>query len=66
MLLMELSVKHVLLELELLSPASRFLMARSVGCILAEMLGNKAVFPGKNYVDQLSKIFDIMGTPTYA
>lgn len=36
----------------------------SVGCILAEMLGNKAVFPGKNYVDQLSKIFDVMGTPT--
>jgi len=35
----------------------------SIGCILAEMLGNKAVFPGKNYVDQLSKIFEIMGTP---
>lgn len=35
----------------------------SIGCILAEMLGNKALFPGKNYVDQLSKIFEIMGTP---
>jgi serine/threonine protein kinase len=38
-------------------------MHRSIGCILAEMLGNKALFPGKNYVDQLSKIFEIMGTP---
>lgn len=35
----------------------------SIGCIVAEMLGNKALFPGKNYVDQLSKIFEIMGTP---
>lgn len=35
----------------------------SIGCILAEMLGNKALFPGKNYVDQLAKIFEIMGTP---
>lgn len=28
----------------------------SIGCILAEMLGNKPLFPGKNYVDQLNKV----------
>ncbi len=36
----------------------------SVGCIFAEMLGRKPLFPGKNFVDQLSLIFDVIGTPT--
>eukprot|EP00053_Salpingoeca_punica_P015493 m.143016 g.143016 ORF g.143016 m.143016 type:complete len:376 (+) comp16729_c1_seq1:255-1382(+) len=35
----------------------------SVGCILAEMLNNTPLFPGKNYVDQLNKIFAVNGTP---
>lgn len=28
----------------------------SVGCILAEMLSNRPIFPGKHYLDQLSHI----------
>lgn len=36
----------------------------SIGCILAEMLGNRPLFPGKNYVDQLGKIFNVIGTPS--
>jgi len=36
----------------------------SVGCILAELLGRKPLFQGKNYKHQLSVIFDILGRPT--
>jgi serine/threonine protein kinase len=35
----------------------------SVGCIIAEMIGRKPIFPGKNFVDQLTLIFDVIGTP---
>lgn len=35
----------------------------SVGCIFAEILGRKALFPGKNFMHQLSLIFDVIGTP---
>lgn len=28
----------------------------SVGCILAEMLSNRPIFPGKHYLDQLNHI----------
>ncbi|EGD80437.1 CMGC/MAPK/ERK1 protein kinase [Salpingoeca rosetta] len=35
----------------------------SLGCILAEMLSNRAIFPGKNYLDQINKILDIIGSP---
>ena len=35
----------------------------SVGCIFAEILGRKALFPGKNFLHQLSLIFDVLGTP---
>lgn len=28
----------------------------SVGCILAEMLSNEPIFPGKHYLDQLNHI----------
>ena len=35
----------------------------SVGCIFAELVTKKALFPGKNEEDQLLKIFKIMGTP---
>ncbi|CDR46032.1 CYFA0S21e01266g1_1 [Cyberlindnera fabianii] len=35
----------------------------SVGCILAELLGGKPIFQGKDYVDQLNKILYIVGTP---
>ena len=36
----------------------------SVGCILAELLGRKPLFPGKDYVDQLNLITKMLGSPT--
>jgi len=35
----------------------------SVGCILAELLTKRAIFPGKNEIDQLDLIFKLCGTP---
>ena len=35
-----------------------------VGCILAEMLTNKALLQGDSDIDQVNKIFDLLGTPT--
>lgn len=34
-----------------------------VGCILGEMVGTKAMFPGKNNKGQLCHIFDVCGAP---
>ncbi|EMP25250.1 Mitogen-activated protein kinase 7 [Chelonia mydas] len=36
----------------------------SVGCIFAEMLGRKQLFPGKNYIHQLQLIMTVLGTPS--
>ncbi|KAK9479909.1 kinase-like domain-containing protein [Lipomyces japonicus] len=36
----------------------------SVGCILAEMLNGKPLFPGKDYHHQLTLILEVLGTPT--
>lgn len=36
----------------------------SVGCILAELLLGKPMFPGRDYHHQLSLILDILGTPS--
>lgn len=36
----------------------------SVGCILAELLLRKPLFPGGNHIEQLKIIFKILGTPT--
>lgn len=36
----------------------------SVGCILAEMLGNRPLFPGNHYLNQLRRIFEIIGSPS--
>nr|XP_018260885.1 CMGC/MAPK protein kinase [Kwoniella dejecticola CBS 10117]OBR83043.1 CMGC/MAPK protein kinase [Kwoniella dejecticola CBS 10117] len=35
----------------------------SIGCILAELLGGKPLFKGKDYVDQLNLILSVLGTP---
>lgn len=35
----------------------------SVGCIFAEMLLGKPLFPGKNVVHQLDLMTDFLGTP---
>lgn len=40
-------------------------MIRSVGCILGEILGRKAMFPGRDYMDQLHRIIDTLGTPSH-
>jgi mitogen-activated protein kinase 1/3 len=36
----------------------------SLGCILGEMLGRKAMFPGKNYVDMIMRIGETLGMPS--
>lgn len=36
----------------------------SVGCIMAEMLLGKPIFPGEGEIDQISKIFKIIGAPS--
>ncbi|WVF73096.1 hypothetical protein IAT40_007915 [Kwoniella sp. CBS 6097] len=35
----------------------------SIGCILAELLGGKPLFKGKDYVDQVNLILSVLGTP---
>ncbi|OCF39165.1 CMGC/MAPK protein kinase [Kwoniella heveanensis CBS 569] len=35
----------------------------SIGCILAELLGGKPIFKGKDYVDQVNLILGVLGTP---
>jgi len=35
----------------------------SIGCIFAEMMNGKPLFPGNSEQDQLKKIFKLMGTP---
>lgn len=35
----------------------------SAGCILAEMLFGKVLFPGRNHVDQFSEITKVLGQP---
>lgn len=35
----------------------------STGCILAEMLSNRVLFPGKHYIDQLNLILEVLGSP---
>lgn len=34
-----------------------------MGCILAELLGRKPLFRGTDYLDQIDKILDIVGSP---
>lgn len=36
----------------------------SIGCIFAEMLTGNALFPGDSEIDQLFRIFRVLGTPT--
>ncbi len=36
----------------------------SCGCILAELFLRKPLFPGQYEMDQLQKVFDVVGTPT--
>ena len=36
----------------------------AVGCILAEMLSGRPLFPGRDYSHQLELILDVIGTPS--
>jgi len=36
----------------------------SVGCIMAEMITGKTLFPGTDHIDQLTRILELCGTPT--
>jgi mitogen-activated protein kinase 7 len=36
----------------------------SLGCIFAEMIGRRHLFPGKNYVNQLQLVLSVVGTPS--
>ena len=36
----------------------------SIGCVIAELVLNKPIFPGKNKDDQLFEIINILGTPS--
>lgn len=52
---------------ELLLGARRYSTALdmwSVGCIMAELLHGEHLMPGEGEVDQLNRIFRLMGTPT--
>jgi len=35
----------------------------SAGCILCEIIGRKVLFPGKNHVDMMRRILDVLGFP---
>lgn len=37
----------------------------SIGCIFAEVLTGKPLFPGRNVVHQLDLITDLLGTPSF-
>eukprot|EP00929_Paragymnodinium_shiwhaense_P114599 TRINITY_DN8303_c0_g1_i1.p1 TRINITY_DN8303_c0_g1~~TRINITY_DN8303_c0_g1_i1.p1 ORF type:complete len:730 (+),score=135.49 TRINITY_DN8303_c0_g1_i1:59-2248(+) len=36
----------------------------SVGCIVCEILGRGAIFPGKNHIDMISRVAEVLGTPS--
>ena len=36
----------------------------SVGCIMAELLTSKPLFPGTDHIDQLTKTMALVGTPS--
>lgn len=36
----------------------------SIGCIFAELLTGRPLFPGKNVVHQLDLVTDLLGTPS--
>mmetsp|Transcript_26828 Transcript_26828/g.43816 ORF Transcript_26828/g.43816 Transcript_26828/m.43816 type:complete len:375 (+) Transcript_26828:122-1246(+) len=36
----------------------------STGCIFAELLGRKPLFPGKDYIHQLNLIIEVLGSPS--
>merc|ERR1712190_410049 len=35
----------------------------AVGCILCELIGRKPIFTGKDHLDQIKKILQVLGSP---
>ena len=54
----EFTAKHLILQY---TPA---IDIWSIGCIFAEMLSGRPLFPGKNVVHQLDLMTDLLGTPS--
>lgn len=51
-------------ELLLSSKYDKQMDVWAIGCILAEMLGRRPLFPGHDYLHQLKIIMDVVGSPT--
>jgi mitogen-activated protein kinase 1/3 len=52
-------------EVTLLNSAyTRAIDVWSVGCVLGELIARKAIFPGKDHLDQIKRIIQAMGTPS--
>ena len=47
-----------------LLPLSQAIDIWAVGCILAELLTGRPLFPGRDYSHQLDLILDVIGTPS--
>jgi serine/threonine protein kinase len=54
----------LLLYSTLLSRYTKAIDVWSVGCIFAELLKRKPMFPGDDYIHQLQLISDTLGTPS--
>jgi serine/threonine protein kinase len=52
-------------EVTLLNSAyTRAIDIWSIGCVLGELMARKALFPGKDHLDQIKRIVQVMGTPS--
>lgn len=59
--------KYLMCDLKILLGAPNYatpIDIWSTGCIFAEMVTKRPLFPGDSEIDQLFKIFSIMGTPS--
>ena len=52
--------------IRMLAPHTHMVLtrARTAGCIYAELLGTKPLFPGDDYIHQLRLIVEVLGSPS--